>query len=144
MKTITTEINISAPPKKVWDILTDINNWQTWSSVIIKSQGVASMGAKLNITMIGKKEGVDGPNYSPIITKLEEERNLSWTATMMAGFIMTNGKILELEETPTGTRLIHKETFSGLMSVIMWSHMETGVPPMLNAMNKALKDLAEK
>ena len=91
-----------------------------------------------------KKEGTDGPSYNPVITKLEEARSLSWKAKMMAGIMMTNGKVLELEESPTGTRLIHKETFSGLMSVMMWKHMEEGVPPMLNSMNKALKELAEK
>ena len=144
MRTITTEIEIAASPAKVWSIINDINKWQEWSPVINKSSGTAAIGSKLNITMCGKDGTKDGPNYQPTITKLEEAKNLSWTATMMAGFIMTNGKILELEKSNTGTRLVHKETFSGLMSVLMWSYMETGVPPMLNKMNKALKELAEK
>ena len=94
--------------------------------------------------MIGKEKGTDGPNYAPIITQLIEARNMTWTATMMAGFVMTNGKTLELEETSSGTKLTHKETFSGLMSVLMWSHMKEGVPPILNSMNQALKEQAEQ
>ena len=122
----------------------DINKWQEWSPVINKSNGTAALGSKLDITMCGKEEGTDGPRYYPKITKLEEAKHLHWSATMMAGFIMTNGKQLELEESGSGTRLVHKETFSGMMIPMMWSHMEKGVPPMLNSMNKALKELAEK
>jgi len=63
---------------------------------------------------------------------------------MMVGFLFTNDKIFELEETATGTRLVHKELFSGMLSPLFCEQMEKGVPPMLNAMNKALKELVEK
>ncbi len=141
---IKTEIEISAPPSKVWSIIMDIDNWQEWSPIINESNGTASVGSKLNITMIGKEEGKDGPKYNPIITELEEPNYFRWRAHMLAGFIFTNDKILELEETNSGTRLIHKETFSGLLAPIFCGQMEKGVPPMLNSMNKALKDLVEK
>lgn len=144
MKEIRTEIEIAASPAKVWSILVDINKWQEWSPVINKSSGTAAVGAELKITMSGKDKGKDGPSYSPIITQLEEEKYFSWSATMMAGFIFTNGKHIELEETATGTRLIHRETFKGMMAAMMWGQMEKGVPPILNSMNKALKKIAEE
>ena len=141
---ITTEIEISAPPSKVWSILTDINNWQEWSPIIKESRGTASVGSELTITMIGKKQGKDGPKYNPIITELEAPNYLRWRAHMLSGFIFTNYKVLELEESNSGTRLIHKEMFKGLLAPIICGQMEKGVPPMLNSMNQALKDLAEQ
>ncbi|MFW2439497.1 MAG: SRPBCC family protein, partial [Arenicellales bacterium] len=48
---IKTEIEISAPPSKVWDIITDINNWQEWSPIINASHGESSVGSELSITM---------------------------------------------------------------------------------------------
>ena len=144
MKQIKTEIEIAAPPAKVWSILADINKWQEWNPTINKSNGDTTVGSKLDITMCGKKEGEDGPRYNPVITKFEDSKLLQWSATMMAGFIMTNGKIIELTETETGTKLIHTETFSGMMMPMMWGHMETGVPPMLDKFNEALKKLAEE
>jgi len=63
---------------------------------------------------------------------------------MLAGFIFTNYKVFELEETTSGTLLTHKEMFKGLLAPIFCGQMEKGVPPMLNSMNKALKDLVEK
>ena len=146
MREIRTEIEIAAPRSKVWSILTDFDKWQEWSPTVQNSGGSGAVGAKLSMTMCGKegKEGKPGPRYAPEITIFDEPKKLQWTATMMAGFVFTNGKIVELEETSSGTRLVHIETFSGLMVPMMWKHMETGVPPMLDAMNKALKDKAEK
>lgn len=144
LQEITTEIEISAPPEKVWSILTDINNWQEWSPIIKNSRGTAAAGSELTITMTGKNEGEEGPTYSPVITDLEAPGYLRWRAHMLAGFIFTNYKVLKLEESGSGTRLIHKEMFKGLLAPIMCGQMEKGVPPMLNSMNQALKELAEQ
>jgi hypothetical protein len=144
LQEIKTEIEISAPPSKVWSIISDINNWKEWSPIINDSQGTATVGSELIITMIGKEEGKDGPKYNPIITELDEPNYLRWRAHMLAGFIFTNYKIFELEETSSGTRLTHTESFAGLLAPIFCGQMEKGVPPMLNSMNNALKDLAEK
>ena len=63
---------------------------------------------------------------------------------MLAGFLFTNDKILTLEETATATLLVHSEAFSGFMVSLFWGKLNSGVVPMLNAMNKALKKQAEK
>jgi len=144
LQEVKTEIEISAPPSKVWSIISGINNWQEWSPIIKESHGTASVGSELTITMIGKEKGKDGPKYNPIITELEEPNYFRWRAHMLTGFIFTNYKIFELEETSSGTRLTHTESFKGLLAPIFCRQMEKGVPPMLNSMNKALKDLAEK
>lgn len=141
---IKTEIEISAPVAKVWGIITKIDDWADWSPIINKSSGNASLGSTLNITMMSKEEGKDGPNYNPVITILDQPKSFRWRAKMMAGFIMTNDKVFLLEETATGTRLIHKELFSGMVVPLFWSSVESNVPTMLNSMNKALKEKAEK
>ncbi|MFW2438631.1 MAG: hypothetical protein ACN4GR_04600 [Arenicellales bacterium] len=94
--------------------------------------------------MTGKEKGKDGPKYDPVITELDEPGYFRWRAHMLAGFIFTNDKIIELKETSSGTLLIHTETFKGLLAPLFCGQMEKGVPPMLNSMNKALKNLAEK
>ena len=144
LQEIESEIEISAPPSEVWSIITDINNWKEWSPIIEDSSGTASVGAELRITMIGKEEGEEGPKYNPIITELDQPNYLRWRAHMLAGFIFTNYKIFELEETSSGTRLTHTESFKGLLAPIFCGQMEKGVPPMLNSMNKSLKVLAEQ
>jgi len=144
MQIIKTEIEVLASPEKVWAILTDIDKWQEWSPIINASQGEASLGSTLTITMMSKEAGKDGPKYRPKIIQLDEPTCFHWRAHMMAGFIFTNDKIIELEKTENGTRLTHKETFKGLMAALMKGPMEKGVPPMLDSMNEALKLQAEQ
>jgi len=144
MQTIKTEIDISAPPEKVWAILTDIDKWHEWSPTINASEGKAALDSTLTITMMSKEPGKDGPKYSPKIIQIDEPNYFHWRAHMMAGFIFTNDKIIELEKTNTGTKVTHTETFKGIMSVLMKGQMDKGVPPMLNMMNDALKQIAEQ
>lgn len=140
---IRTEIDIAAPPEKVWELITDIDAWQQWSPIINASKGVAAEGYTLSITMVGK-DGADGPKYFPTIKHFDKPKYFHWQAVMITGAIMTNDKVFELEATPTGTRLIHKELFTGMMVPIFCNKFDENVPPMLNSMNVALKELAEK
>ena len=141
---IKTEIEIAAYPSKVWNILKDVNKWQQWSPIINESSGEMVIGNTLSITMMGKEEGKEGPKYNPKILELKEPHYFQWRAHMLADFIFTNDKIIKLEETKIGTRVIHIETFKGLLAPLFCGQMEKGVPPMLNTMNKALKALAEQ
>lgn len=130
LQEIKTDIEIAASSTKVWSILTDIDNWQEWSPIIKESHGTASVGSELTIAMIGKEDGEDGPIYNPIITELDGPNHLRWRAHMLAGFIFTNYKVIELKETNSGTRLTHKQMFKGLLASIFCGQMEKGVPPM--------------
>ena len=144
MREIKTEIEISAPIEEVWSTLMNFDSWANWSPIIRKASGDATLGATLNITMIGKDESKDGPMYYPVITVLSEPNSFRWHANMMADFLFTNDKTFELETTSSGTRLIHKELFSGMMVPMFWSKLEKNVPLMLDSMNVALKNKIEK
>jgi len=143
MRELRTQIEIAAPLTKVWSILTDFDNWKEWNPIVNQASGVASLGAKLSITMRGK-DGKDAMKYMPVVTNVEEPKSLRWRATMMAGFLFTNDKAFELEEIDSGTRLIHREEFSGILVPIFWSKLNKGVIPMLRSMNEALKIMVEQ
>ena len=142
MREIRTEIEIKAPNTKVWNILTHFDNWKEWNPIVNQTSGTVSPGSKLNITMRGKNSK-DGPKYIPVVTLIEEPKSFHWRAKMMFGFLFTNDKVLELEETPSGTRLIHKKLFSGILVPLFWNQLNQGVPHMLKSMNNALKKKAE-
>lgn len=143
MREITTEIEIAAPATKVWNLLTDFDHWKEWNPIVSQASGVAALGSKLSVTM-RCENGKDGPKYTPIITIFDEPKSFRWRGKMMAEFLFTNDKIFELEETGSGTRLIHKELFSGLVVPLFWGKLNEGVPSMLQSMNEALKAKAEK
>ncbi len=142
MREIRTEVEIAAPPEKVWAILTDFESWKEWTPIINQASGTPALGSELNITMIGE-DGKDGPNYIPVVTNLQEPTSFRWRAKMMSEILMTNDKIFELEQTATGTRLVHKELFKGMLVPLFWGKFSNHVPVMLNSMNDALKIQAE-
>lgn len=138
MREIRTEIEIAAPLTKVWSILTDFDNWKEWNPICDQASGVVSPGSKLSMTM-SCGDGKEGNKYSPVVTNVEEPKSFRWRATMMAGFLFTNDKIFELEETGSGTRLVHIEAFSGILVPLFWGKMEKNIVPMLESVNDALK-----
>jgi hypothetical protein len=142
MREVRTDVEISAPIAKVWSVLMDFDNWKTWNP-ISNASGTASLGSKLNVEMCGK-DGKAKQKYISVVTEFKKPKTFRWRAKMMAGFLFTNDKVFELEETLSGTRLIHKELFSGLLVPMFWSHFEKNVPSMLKTMNEALRKTAEK
>jgi hypothetical protein len=143
MREIRAEIEIAAPVTEVWSILTDFDNWAEWNPIVDQASGVASPGSKLSMTMLCG-DGKASNKYMPVVTNVEEPKLFRWRATMMAGFLFTNDKVFELEETGSGTRLVHIEAFSGILVSLFWSKMEKSILPMLESMNDALKIKAAK
>ena len=77
MREIRTEIDIAAPPTKVWGILTDFDNWKNWNPIINQASGTVSLGSELSMTMRGD-DGKDGPKSMPIVTNFEEPMFFRW------------------------------------------------------------------
>lgn len=71
------------------------------------------------------------------------KENISLKKTLVGSWVSSElpsdpGKeCIDLDTPPKGTKLIHKELFSGLLAPIFCWQMEKSVPSMLNAMNKA-------
>ena len=142
MRELRTEIQISAPIDQVWQVLTDFDHWKDWNPMVNQASGSATLGSRLNITMCGS-DAKDAMKYQPAILEVNPPRSLRWRATMMSGLMFTNDRVFELKEKNGGTVLVNKEEFSGLMVPLFWSKMNLFVVPMLEKMNKALKDKLE-
>ena len=143
MKKIETEIEIHAPIEKVWEVLTDFNNWEKWNPIVYQAHGKLLKDSKVDIIMYSGKNNL-GHKYSATLTEITVPKSLQWNAIMMAGFLFTNGKIFKLHKTESGTKLIHSETFKGILVPMFWKKLNQGVPKMLSSMNKALKEAVEK
>lgn len=142
MRELRTEIQIAAPIERVWQVLTDFDRWQDWNPMVNQVCGNASVGSRLNITMCGSG-GKDAMKYQPTILESNPPRSLRWRATMMSGWMFTNDRVFELTEKNGGTELVNKEEFNGLLVPLFWGKMNQFVVPMLEKMNKALKDKLE-
>ncbi len=142
MKEIRTEIDINAPVAKVWDIISNLDDWADWNKMVTGASGKITQGAKLSITMRGKSEGAEH-SYAPTVIQCDAPNSFRFRASMGNRLMMTNYKLCQLEENNGGTKFIHIEQFSGLMVPFIWKKMEKGVPMMLQMINKNLKQHAE-
>ena len=110
--------------------------------MINQASGSASVRSKLSITMRGP-DSQDAMKYQPTVLEVNPPKSFRWRTTMMSGVIFTNDRVFELKEQNGGTVFINKEEFSGLMVPLFWNKMNQFVVPMLEKMNKALKDKME-
>jgi len=140
MREIKREIQISAPIDKVWQVLTDFENWKDWNTTA-KAKGNTSLGTKLSITMIG--EDCKEKTYGPEVVEVDAPKVFRWQVKMMGGLMFTNERVFELHEKNGGTEFVNIEKFSGLMASIFGGKMEAFIPPNLEKMNLALKNKVE-
>lgn len=142
MRELKTEIQISSTPDKVWNILMDLPNWPKWNPVVKKIKGDLKVGATLTITMSDDK-GNEGKTYKSVVTDIDKERRFSFVGTMMAKFIFSVERIIELEASNGGTHFFQREIYSGFMAPLFWKKIHGPASSILNSMNKGLKKEAE-
>ena len=136
-----TETIIDAPKEKVWEVLTDTQNYPNWNPFIISVEGEMKQGSKItNVMVNNKKETV----FTPIITMYKENEALEWLGSGLGG--MFKGRhYFKLEEIDNDkTRLLHGETFSGLLSGLIMQMIGEDTQANFENMNSALKGVCEK
>ncbi|PHQ59665.1 MAG: hypothetical protein COC08_08470 [Maribacter sp.] len=143
MRELRTEIQISSTPDMVWNKLMDFPSWPNWNPIVNKIEGNVEIGSELSITMSDSK-GKDAKNYKSIITAIDENKRFSFNATMIAKFMFSAERIIELKESQEGTLFIQREIYAGLMVPIFWKKLSKDALLMLHSMNKALKKEVEK
>ena len=142
MRELKTEIQISSIPDKVWEIITDLPGWSKWNPIVNKIEGKLEVGATLFITMCDDK-GNDSKSYKAIITAIDEKKRFSFIGIMMAKFMFSAERIIELEDSQGGTLFIQREIYTGLMVPLFWKKLNEQASSMLNSMNEALKNKVE-
>ena len=119
MKEINTEIQISSTPEKVWEILMDLPEWSKWNPIVNSIEGELNIGEKLSITMSNSKGGA-GKKYDSIITEIDENKRFAFVGTMMAKFMFSAERVIELHVNEKGTFFSQKEIYSGIMVSLFW------------------------
>ena len=100
------QIQIAAPPAKVWALLIGASSWPTWAKQI---DSVTVEGTLENGTRFSWKTG--GTDIRSQVQLFEPERRLSWTGTALTAKAI---HVWELQPQPGNqTLLIMKESMDG-------------------------------
>lgn len=140
---IQTHIEIDAPPRRVWAVLTDFEGYPAWNPFITQARGTARAGARLKVRI--EPPGGRAGTFTPVVTEAVPERSLAWLGTLGAAWVFAGAHQFRLEPLPGGgTRFVHSETFGGLLVRLVRRSLETSTRRGFEAMNAALKAEAEK
>lgn len=142
MKTIETNIVIISTPEKIWDVLTNFEEYELWNPFMTKVVGNASLGSKIEVNI----KTISGKNrsYYPIITKCETNKELRWKGKSFLPGVFDGERVFILEKSDDDkVSFSHKEIFSGLGVKLVGNKLDENLREGFVRMNEALKVRAE-
>jgi hypothetical protein len=107
------EVQIAAPPERVWAVLTDFSAYPDWNPFIRRISGEAAVGARLEAHL----EPPDGRGITikPTVVRAEPSKELAWLGRFGLPWIFDGEHHFEMEERDAGTSFVQREEFSGLL-----------------------------
>ena len=142
MRELRTEIQVNAPASRVWQLLTDFEDYPRWNPFIRSVSGRPEVNAKLEVLI--QPSGTRGMTFRPTILKAEPERELRWLGRLLLPGLFDGEHVFEIEQiTVDAVRFVQREQFSGLLVPLLWSGLDRDTRRGFNEMNAALKEVAE-
>jgi hypothetical protein len=145
-KEIFTEIEINASPSKVWQILTDFENYPTWNPFIKKISGIPARNEKLEVHMPDPRGGT--MVFTPDVLVAEKDRELRWLGRSEGDVFNGEHRFLiePIETNNNNNNKVHfmqSEKFTGSMVASLEGWLDTAVKQNFEDMNRALKQRVE-
>ena len=140
-KRLSTHVDIQAAPERVWDVLTDLTAYPEWNPFIVRAEGVVQPGRRLTLTM--QPVGSRAMTLRPRLVEVAINRELRWRGKLGIPGLMDAEHTFLLQPQAGGTRMIHQETFRGVLVPFVARSLDGNTLPAFAAMNEALKQRAE-
>lgn len=136
-----TELEIEAPPARVWSVLTDFSAYHEWNPFITTVTGDARVGERLVVTMNPPES--DEASFSPRVLVVDPPYELRWRGHLLVKGIFDGEHFFQCKETPSGTtRFVHGEDFGGFLVKFVGNKLRN-VARGFVYMNEALKRRVE-
>lgn len=140
---IKTQIDIDAPPERVWAVLTDFERHPTWNPFIREIRGEVREGARLHVRL-GPPDGKP-MTFKPVVTSAERASSFAWLGSLLAPWVFSGEHRFRLEPLDGGrTRFHHGEAFGGVLVPLLRKSLDTDTRRGFELMNEALKTEAER
>ncbi|SNQ59168.1 SRPBCC domain-containing protein [Candidatus Methanoperedens nitratireducens] len=142
MKEVRTEIEINAPPERVWQLLTDFASFPLWNPFIRKASGEPRKGAQLEVYL--QPSGAKGMTFRPKVLKAEPARELRWLGHFLIPGLFDGEHIFTIEPLGAGrVRFVQREIFTGILVPLFVRWLGKDTRRGFEEMNRALKLRAE-
>jgi hypothetical protein len=139
---IKTEITITATSEKVWEILTNFNEYPNWNPFIKSIKGQVVVGKKI-IARIEPPEAKE-MTFKPKILTFVENKELSWLGHLLFPGLFDGKHKFELIDNGNGTTTFKQsEIFRGVLVPFFKKQLKNNTKNGFIQMNEKLKELAE-
>lgn len=136
-KQIKTSILIHSTPEKVWEILTDFENYPNWNPFIRSLKGEIKVGQHFNVEITDMK-------FKPKLLVFEANKELRWIGKLLFKGVFDGEHSFCIEDHKDGTLTFkHEEIFNGLLVGLFAKKLDTETKEGFEMMNQKLKELAE-
>ena len=141
---VTTSIEIDAPARKAWDILTDLDKYSEWNPFTYKVRGKLEVGEQVVLSVaMGRQK----TKQKLVVRRVEADskpRVLVWSLAKERGLVLRGGRSQKIEELADGRcRYTSEERLEGLLSIIVGALFATKIQVGLDSVAAALKERAE-
>jgi uncharacterized protein YndB with AHSA1/START domain len=130
------QIEIAAPPERVWELLSNIERWPTWNSLVQK----AVLSGPLHPGSVFKWKS-KGFAVTSTLREVTQKRRIAWTGK---AFGTRAVHTWEVEGSNQGTILKTAESFAGWLPKLMPRVMQRTLDETLPAWLQAIKAEAER
>jgi hypothetical protein len=136
-----TELEIAAPPERVWSVLTDFSAYHEWNPFITAIRGDVRVGERLRVTLNPPES--DEASFSPRVLVFDPPHELRWRGHLLFKGLFDGEHFFQCKETANGgTRFVHGEDFGGLLLKFAMNRLKN-VARGFVYMNEALKKRVE-
>ncbi|MDD2793092.1 MAG: SRPBCC domain-containing protein [Sediminibacterium sp.] len=140
-KRIKTEIIIDSSKEKLWELLTNFNEYPHWNPFIRSIEGELKQGARLTNRLQTRDKIMV---FKPIVQEVIPFHAFSWMGSLWIKGLFDGRHYFSIEEiAPNQVKLIHGEDFSGILSTAILKKIGDATRNNFVVMNQALKQLAE-
>jgi hypothetical protein len=135
--TISTVVEIDAPPARVWSVLVDLPAYREWNPFIVDASGRVAVGETLSLRMA--IPGREPMTIDPRLLVVDPERELRWKGRLVLPGLFDGEHWFVLTSLADGrTRLDHSENFSGILLPIARRMIYDDTLQSFHSLNEAL------
>jgi len=136
-KEIKTSIQISATPEKVWEILTNFQDYKNWNPFLQSVEGNVKKDETIKINAGGMK-------FKPKVLSFEENKQFSWVGRLFFKGLFDGEHLFLIEDNGDGTVTFRQEEkFQGILVGLFAKKLDTDTRQGFIKMNEKLKELSE-
>jgi hypothetical protein len=139
MKTVSSAIDIDAPPSQVWAVLADLAAYPEWNPLFPQASGQLTVGERLTLA---SRPTVGRPmTIRPKLLAVQPGAELRWVSSLPG--IIGGEHSFTLTAVGAGTRLVQSETFRGVLVALSGKTIAAAEADFA-ALNGALKQRVEE